>query len=201
MDPSSLSKLKKLKENLKKESETEAENDMILDPSIFFSQIPGKQEVEEYIPLQQNDEEISEIEDDIFGSSFSSPVQRDSFEEKQVFTEDDLFGGQSVEIQPSFNVEEEEKQEQNLIDDIQKKLQETKLSNPSDEKAKIALEEGGAGYINGSMIIDPKKEDKPAVILKKARKSIKKSQLAEKEVENVAEYELLLIKLLLNKLK
>ncbi len=181
MDANSLARLRELKN---KPTDQPIENGPApLDPSIFFTQLSG------------NKTESVSVENDIF-SNAKPPIETNS----DILSEDDLFSSvQNIEINQSYNLEEEVKAEQSVIDDLRSKLQATQLIDP---KATVKQDiVGEKTYVNGSSTYVIDQPDKPSQVVKKARKAIKKSEHNDKEYEGVDNYELLLIKLFLQKIK
>jgi hypothetical protein len=202
---SALEKLKHLKENKINE-----DDGLSIDPSIFSF---GKKEVVDDTPIniENNVEddifgnnatenvtqlELDKMEEDIFASYAAKP---ESLEVKSVdlnFNEDDLFGGEKIEISKSDDINIEEKKEETVIDDLMNALKATTFEDrhgkplvaiKTDEEKKDAKDEEE---------IDPKK---PLVSVKKRSNKIKKVKDKE-EYQNVSELEKILIYLYIKKI-
>jgi hypothetical protein len=183
MDVSSLARLKELKSQAVKENTEESQP--MLDPSIFFTQVTGTKA-----------EESISVEDDLFATKL---VETNS--DSSMLSEDDLFGEVSkIEINQSFNLEAEVKAETDMIHALEDQLKNTTLIDPK-AASKIQTEEETSGYVNGSSTLVISDADKPAKVLKVKRKAIKKSDHSDNELTGVDAYEILLIKLFLQKIK
>lgn len=191
MDPSSLLKLKKLREDTTKKEviKEPVEDQVFIDPSLFFTQLPG---IVEELPVEDYD-------DDIFGSMPAESV--DPSLNKETYEEDDLFGSAAPEISASFNLEEEAKAENAMIKTLEEQLLATKLIDPKAAAKQQDQDTSAAGYSNGSTSYQLDTPKTQAALITAARKKVKKSQHSDKELEGVSEYELVLIKLLLSKIK
>jgi hypothetical protein len=185
MDSSSLARLRDLKnQNI---PTTKEQSQPALDPSIFFTQVPGTKV-----------QEVSTVEDDLFGgkSSISSNLEVDNADSYEA----DIFGDSNeVQINQSFNLEEQAQAEASIIHDLEDQLKQTKLSDP---KSKIIEEnKSQTAYSNGSISYEPESKDSSSKKLKSTRKSVKVSEHSKDELEGVDAYELVLIKLFLQKIK
>jgi hypothetical protein len=182
MDNDSLSALEKLKQ-LKSVKKPE----IGLDPNIFFTQLPRKVE-----HMQDNSSD-----DELFGPSTKTEVLDNSSD----ITEDDLFGGQTVNIIPSSNFEAIEEKKETKIAELEKALAATKIEEQGTLKVEEVADTREHTMVNGVKKYTIKEEDKPANKVTKATKAIRKAPHNAKELDDVDLLEKVLISLMLNNIK
>jgi hypothetical protein len=185
MDNDSLSAVDKLKQLKTAKSAQPG-----LDPNIFFTQLPRKTEVVE----------LSTSDDELFGSS--TTAGQEVLDNSTGITEDDLFGGETINIVPSSTVEKIIETREGKIADIEKAIAATKIEIQGETKTDaVTTEERPHTVVNGVKKYTIKEEDKPAAKLAKATKAIRKASHNNKELDDVDLLEKVLISLMLNNIK
>lgn len=183
MDNDSLSALEKLKQ-----LKTAKKPELGLDPNIFFTQLPQKESV---VQIQESQG------DELFGSTNNNEV----VESNSSLSEDDLFGGEPVNIIPSDNIEKIIETKEAKIADIEKALAATKFEVPGATKPETETTNQEYTTVNGVKKYVMKEEDKPAQKITKATKAIRKAPHNSKELDDVDLLEKVLISLMLNNIK